>query len=143
MCDCKVLGNFHVWKTEKITRSSHTLLKPFLFFPGFTWFLKTKPRSALRKHPTTVSLMLLSFCTNKRKERKCFHHPAIYSNIPTLMEIFILIIIINIIMITIIYFYFCLFFHLTYSRRASTLPSGLLWSLRIPPSLPGSRLTIF
>ena len=79
----------------------------------------------------------------QKKRKKCFHHPAIYSNIPTLMEIFILIIIINIIMITIIYFYFCLFFHLTYSRRASTLPSGLLWSLRIPPSLPGSRLTIF
>ena len=34
------------------------------------------------------------------------------------------------------------FFHLTYSRWTSTLPS-CLWSQRIFPSLPGSRLTIF
>ena len=40
-------------------------------------------------------------------------------------------------------FFFCFFlFHLTYSRWASSLPSGL-WSQRIFPSLPGSRLTIF
>ena len=39
------------------------------------------------------------------------------------------------------YFYFILF-HLTYSRWTSSLPS-CLWSLRIFPSLPGSRLTIF
>ena len=37
-------------------------------------------------------------------------------------------------------FYF--FFNLTYSRWTSSLPS-CLWSLRIFPSLPGSRLTIF
>ena len=35
-----------------------------------------------------------------------------------------------------------LFIHLTYSRWTSSLPS-CLWSLRIFPSLPGSRLTIF
>ena len=34
------------------------------------------------------------------------------------------------------------FFHLTYSRWTSSLPS-CLWSQRIFPSLPGSRLTIF
>ena len=39
-------------------------------------------------------------------------------------------------------FLFFLFFHLTYSRWPSSLPS-CLWSLRIFPSLPGSRLTIF
>ena len=40
-------------------------------------------------------------------------------------------------------FIFCLFiFHLTYSRWTSSLPS-CLWSQRIFPSLPGSRLTIF
>ena len=35
-----------------------------------------------------------------------------------------------------------IYFNLTYSRRTSSLPS-CLWSLRIFPSLPGSRLTIF
>ena len=39
-------------------------------------------------------------------------------------------------------FYFIFLFNLTYSRWASSLPS-CLWSLRIFPSLPGSRLTIF
>ena len=41
-------------------------------------------------------------------------------------------------------FFFLLFFffHLTYSRWTSSLPS-CLWSQRILPSLPGSRLTIF
>ena len=34
------------------------------------------------------------------------------------------------------------FFHITYSRWTSSLPS-CLWSQRIFPSLPGSRLTIF
>ena len=34
------------------------------------------------------------------------------------------------------------FFHLTYSRWTSSLPS-CLWPQRIFPSLPGSRLTIF
>ena len=34
------------------------------------------------------------------------------------------------------------FFHLTYSRWTSSLPS-CLWSQRIFPSLPGSRLTFF
>ena len=38
-----------------------------------------------------------------------------------------------------IYIYI-IFFHLTYSRWTSSLPS-CLWSLRIFPSLPGSRLT--
>ena len=37
---------------------------------------------------------------------------------------------------------FFLFFHLTYSRWISSLPS-CMWSQRIFPSLPGSRLTIF
>ena len=37
---------------------------------------------------------------------------------------------------------FFFFFNLTYSRWPSSLPS-CLWSLRIFPSLPGSRLTIF
>ena len=37
---------------------------------------------------------------------------------------------------------FFFFFHLTYSRWTSSLPS-YLWSQRIFPSLPGSRLTIF
>ena len=37
---------------------------------------------------------------------------------------------------------FFFFFHLTYSRWTSSLPS-CLWSQRIFPSLPGSRLTIF
>ena len=39
-------------------------------------------------------------------------------------------------------FSFFLFFHLTYSRWTSSLPS-CLWSQRVFPSLPGSRLTIF
>ena len=38
--------------------------------------------------------------------------------------------------------FFLFFFHLTYSRWTSSLPS-CLWSQRIFPSLPGSRLTIF
>ena len=38
--------------------------------------------------------------------------------------------------------FFFFFFHLTYSRCTSSLPS-CLWSQRIFPSLPGSRLTIF
>ena len=38
--------------------------------------------------------------------------------------------------------FFSSFFHLTYSRWTSSLPS-YLWSQRIFPSLPGSRLTIF
>ena len=42
--------------------------------------------------------------------------------------------------LTALFFFF--FFNLTYSRWASSLPS-CLWSLRIFPSLPGSRLTIF
>ena len=37
---------------------------------------------------------------------------------------------------------FFLFFHLTYSRWTSSLPS-CLWSQRIFPSLPGSRLNFF
>ena len=37
---------------------------------------------------------------------------------------------------------FFFFFHLTYSRWASSLPS-CLWSQRIFPSLPGSRLIFF
>ena len=41
-----------------------------------------------------------------------------------------------------LYIYIYIFFHLTYSRWASSLPS-CLWSQRIFPSLPGSRLTIF
>ena len=40
------------------------------------------------------------------------------------------------------FFSFLLFFYLTYSRWTSSLPS-CLWSRRIFPSLPGSRLTIF
>ena len=39
-------------------------------------------------------------------------------------------------------FFFFFFSHLTYSRWTSSLPS-CLWSRRIFPSLPGSRLTIF
>ena len=39
-------------------------------------------------------------------------------------------------------FFSFFFFHLTYSRWTSSLPS-CLWSQRIFPSLPGSRLTIF
>ena len=35
-----------------------------------------------------------------------------------------------------------IYFYLTYSRWTSSLPS-CLWSLKIFPSLPGSRLTIF
>ena len=42
----------------------------------------------------------------------------------------------------ILFFSFFFFFHLTYSRWTSSLPS-CLWSQRIFPSLPGSRLTIF
>ena len=38
--------------------------------------------------------------------------------------------------------FFFSFFHLTYSRWTSSLPS-CLWSQRIFPSIPGSRLTIF
>ena len=38
--------------------------------------------------------------------------------------------------------HFFSFFNLTYSRWTSSLPS-CLWSLRIFPSLPGSRLNIF
>ena len=43
---------------------------------------------------------------------------------------------------TYILFFLFFFFHLTYSRWTSSLPS-CLWSQRIFPSLPGSRLTIF
>ena len=39
-------------------------------------------------------------------------------------------------------FFLLFFFHLTYSRWTSSLTS-CLWSKRIFPSLPGSRLTIF
>ena len=39
-------------------------------------------------------------------------------------------------------FFFVFVFYLTYSRWTSSLPS-CLWSLRIFPSLPGSRITIF
>ena len=39
-------------------------------------------------------------------------------------------------------FFSFIFFHLTYSRWTSSLPS-CLWSQRIFPSLPGSRLTFF
>ena len=39
-------------------------------------------------------------------------------------------------------FFISFLFNLTYRRRTSSLPS-CLWSLRIFPSLPGSRLTIF
>ena len=41
-----------------------------------------------------------------------------------------------------VFFLFFFFFHLTYSRWTSSLPS-CLWSQRIFPSLPRSRLTIF
>ena len=44
--------------------------------------------------------------------------------------------------ITVCSFSFLLFFHPTYSWWTSSLPS-CLWSQRIFPSLPGSRLTIF
>ena len=40
------------------------------------------------------------------------------------------------------FFLLFFFFHLTYSRWTSSLPS-CLWSQRIFPFLPGSRLTIF
>ena len=40
------------------------------------------------------------------------------------------------------FFFFFFFFNLTYSRWTSSLPS-CLWSQRIFPSLPGSRLTFF
>ena len=39
------------------------------------------------------------------------------------------------------FFFLFFFFHLTYSRWTSS--SSCLWSQRIFPSLPGSRLTIF
>ena len=42
----------------------------------------------------------------------------------------------------IFFFFLFFFFNLTYSRWTSSLPS-CLWSLRIFPSLPGSRLTFF
>ena len=42
----------------------------------------------------------------------------------------------------IFFLFFFFFFHLTYSRWTSSLPS-CLWSQRIFPSLPGSRLTFF
>ena len=42
----------------------------------------------------------------------------------------------------IVLLFFLSFFHLTYSRWTSSLPS-CLWSQRIFPSLPGSRLTTF
>ena len=42
----------------------------------------------------------------------------------------------------VVLFFFIFFFHLTYSRWTSSLPS-CLWSQRIFPSLPGSRLTFF
>ena len=41
------------------------------------------------------------------------------------------------------FFFFSFFFHLTYSRWTSSLLPSCLWSQRIFPSLPGSRLTIF
>ena len=43
---------------------------------------------------------------------------------------------------TVLFSFFFLFFHLTYSRWTSSLPS-CLWSQRIFPSLPSSRLTFF
>ena len=39
--------------------------------------------------------------------------------------------------------FFLSFFNLTYSRWTSSLSPSCLWSQRIFPSLPGSRLTIF
>ena len=44
--------------------------------------------------------------------------------------------------LTLVSFFSFFFFHLTYSRWTSSLPS-CLWSQRIFPSFPGSRLTIF
>ena len=44
--------------------------------------------------------------------------------------------------INLLHLFLFFFFHLTYSRWASSLPS-CLWSQRIFPSLPGSRLTFF
>ena len=41
------------------------------------------------------------------------------------------------------FFFFFFFFHLTYSRWTSSSLPSCLWSQRIFPSLPGSRLTIF
>ena len=41
----------------------------------------------------------------------------------------------------VLFFFFFFFFHLTYSRWTSSLPS-CLWSQRIFPSLPGSRLVV-
>ena len=43
---------------------------------------------------------------------------------------------------TVYVFLFLFFFYLTYNRWTSSLPS-CLWSQRIFPSLPGSRLTFF
>ena len=42
----------------------------------------------------------------------------------------------------VLFLFFIFLFHLTYSRWSSSLPS-CLWSQKIFPSLPGSRLTIF
>ena len=44
--------------------------------------------------------------------------------------------------VTCVFFFLLFFFHLTYSRWTSPLPS-CLWSQRIFPSLPGSRLPFF
>ena len=45
-------------------------------------------------------------------------------------------------LLIVLFFFLFFFFHLTYSRWTTSLPS-CLWSQRIFPSLPGSRLTIF
>ena len=45
-------------------------------------------------------------------------------------------------LMSLFFFFFFFFFHLTYSRWTSSLPS-CLWSQKIFPSLPGSRLTFF
>ena len=48
----------------------------------------------------------------------------------------------SILLVVSFFIYFFYFFHLTYSQWTSSLPS-CLWSLRVFPSLPGSRLTFF
>ena len=70
------------------------------------------------KHPTRLSLLMNDAVQNI--DRLCFFC-----------------------IIYVLYFFFSFFFfHLTYSRWTSSLPS-CLWSQKIFPSLPGSRLIIF
>ena len=108
-------------------------------------FLDLKPRSStLTLLSRAFSFVRCSFCTPLEGGRETHSNPAlgiriseIHENSSTLLRI-----IYSPITQVELYMTFFFFFQLTFSRWTSLLPS-CLWSQRIFPSLPGSRLTIF